>query len=276
MKVFISWSGEETRRIAEALAGWLPNVMQSIKPFISNDDSSKGTRWLYDISSELEATSFGLIVVSPKNKDARWLLFEAGALSKSFEHSRVCPILFYDLQLADIEGPLAQFQAALFTKEEMYKVVQSINCHSQANALTEMQLKLGFEKWWPDLEQDILHIQNESPRSVGQKRSDREVLEEILEISRQMSTAGNADFRISQFAIRDLCIGISSLIRMPKDPYDEESIRTRDRLIHAIQYLNKRARFDSFSKDAIDAVIDDLLMFHVDQRPPGSTGHSES
>lgn len=82
MKVFLSWSGESSHAIAEKLHKWLPMVIQKIEPYISTE-IEKGTRWASDIASELEVCAFGIACVTQENKDAPWLLFEAGALSKS-------------------------------------------------------------------------------------------------------------------------------------------------------------------------------------------------
>jgi hypothetical protein len=38
MKVFISWSGEQSKEIAEAFRNWLPGVLQAEKPYFSPDD----------------------------------------------------------------------------------------------------------------------------------------------------------------------------------------------------------------------------------------------
>ena len=94
MNIFISWSGDRSRLIAEAIRVWLPKVMQSVKPWMSDQDISAGARWLTEVSSTLNTTSVGLICVTPENQHNPWLLFEAGALSKTIEQTCVCPIVF--------------------------------------------------------------------------------------------------------------------------------------------------------------------------------------
>ena len=83
MKVFISWSGDTSRMIADEIRKWLPGVLQAVKPYFSPDDIAKGTRWESEISKELEASSVGLLVITPDNIQAPWLMFEAGALAKN-------------------------------------------------------------------------------------------------------------------------------------------------------------------------------------------------
>ena len=91
--VFISWSGERSRCVAEALRGWLPAVLQNVKPWMSAADVEKGTRWESEISTRLEEADVGIICLTPDNLDSRWLLFEVGALSKKLGKSRVCTYL---------------------------------------------------------------------------------------------------------------------------------------------------------------------------------------
>src|SRR4051812_44421684 len=110
MKVFISWSGQKSRDVAIVLRDWLPLVINSIDPFVSSEDISAGARWQGEIAGALEATNFGLVCVTKENQGSPWLNFEAGALAKAVDSSRVVPLAI-DLKPSDIENPLGQFQA---------------------------------------------------------------------------------------------------------------------------------------------------------------------
>ena len=95
MKVFISWSGSQSKELAEAIREWIPNVIQAVSPYFTPSDIEKGTRWSNDIAKELESSSIGILCITRENIRAPWIMFEAGALSKSLEKTHVCPILFH-------------------------------------------------------------------------------------------------------------------------------------------------------------------------------------
>ena len=59
------------------------------------------------MAARLAAAKAGIICVTPSNLEAPWILFEAGALSKTLENTFVCPLLI-GLEPADVSGPLAQ------------------------------------------------------------------------------------------------------------------------------------------------------------------------
>ena len=60
MKVFLSWSGDQSRLLAEALRTWMPTVIQAVKPYFTPDDIAKGARSATEISRELEVAAVGL------------------------------------------------------------------------------------------------------------------------------------------------------------------------------------------------------------------------
>lgn len=186
MKVFICWSGPTSRRLAEVFRDWLPGVIQAIKPYFSPEDVEKGARWYPEISKELEQCKAGIICLTRENLEASWIMFEAGALSKNIERSRLVPLLF-GIDAADIKGPLIQFQAAPFSKDEIKKLMKALNSALDETALEGPILDSVFEKWWPELElriQEILKEEKQQKRIT--QRSDRELLEEILSLSRSM------------------------------------------------------------------------------------------
>lgn len=189
MKVFISWSGNLSKNLAEILRQWLPAVIQAVKPYYTPDDITKGTRWGKEIAKELEESQVGLICVTRENIEKPWIMFEAGALSKNLDESRVCPILF-DLSPSDIKGPLVQFQLAQFEKSDMKRVVKMINAALGNTALDVLVLDSVFEMWWPKLKESVdneLKPDRHTDKIV--LRSERDLLEEVLELVRYQTKA---------------------------------------------------------------------------------------
>jgi hypothetical protein len=107
MKVFLSFSGEMSHNVASELHKWLLKVIQSVKAFIS-EDIEKGKPWYDQIGDELNRTTYGIICVTPYNFKAPWINFEADAISKAVQSSRVTPFLFR-VDSSTIRGPLQEF-----------------------------------------------------------------------------------------------------------------------------------------------------------------------
>jgi len=177
MKVFISWSGERSRILALALHGWLPLVLHYVKPWLSDADVSAGDRWATVVAKELETSNFGIICVTPENLNSPWVLFEAGALAKAMQGSKVIPLLF-NLEFSDVSGPLAQFQAKKFDRDGAAEVVASINKSADSAVPDDRQNQL-FSALWPDLEKQLLSIPPEAP-TAKHMRPHHEILEELV------------------------------------------------------------------------------------------------
>ena len=193
MKVFISWSGDLSNKIAIILKDWIPNVIQNVEPYVSSEDIPKGDRWSTDIAKELSDSSFGILCVTKDNVNAPWLNFEAGALSKKLDSSKVCPFLF-GMKKSEIEGPLLQFQITFKNMDDIFKLMQSINKSSDDESLDDTRLKNTFDVWWPSLEEALNKVEIEIPEiDVEIESEDIEsedidannlILEEILDLVR--------------------------------------------------------------------------------------------
>jgi hypothetical protein len=193
MKVFISWSGELSHRIAVILKEWLPTIIQVVEPYVSSEDIDKGARWFSDVSEKLSACNFGLLCLTRENMGAPWVLFEAGALSKSLAQSKVSPFLI-DISPADLSGPLAQFQATTPTAVDVLKLLRSINRELDERKLDDALIEKSFAKWWPDLEEQLREAKEQHVKVAKQKpvvRSDREMLEEILALVRSITRSAS-------------------------------------------------------------------------------------
>ena len=181
MKIFLSWSGEPSRSIAEKFKNWLPNVLQYVEPYFSQQDIELGERWNNNIEKSLEEHNFGLIFVTENNINAPWINFEAGALSKNLK-SRLVPIIFKsDIKILN-NGPLNQFQSAkTIDKESIKKLILEVN---KANIgefrLSDELVEKSFEKWWKDLETELGDIPTESEeKSETEENKEGQILIEL-------------------------------------------------------------------------------------------------
>jgi hypothetical protein len=57
MRVFISWSGDLSKELAETFRNWIPSALQYVKPYFTPADIEKGTKWATEIFKELSASS---------------------------------------------------------------------------------------------------------------------------------------------------------------------------------------------------------------------------
>jgi hypothetical protein len=155
MKVFISWSGPLSHRVALQLREWLPVVLPFVEPWVSSEDIPKGSRWGAELATQFEGTNSGIVCLDAGNLDQPWLNFEAGALSKSVQEGRIHPFLLA-LEPGKLSGPLSQFQATQCTKNDVKKLVQAINGEAGAGtSLPAERVDRSFEVRWPDLERRL-------------------------------------------------------------------------------------------------------------------------
>ncbi|MBL4719646.1 MAG: toll/interleukin-1 receptor domain-containing protein [Alphaproteobacteria bacterium] len=206
MDVFISWSGEKSKKIAVALGEWLPSVIQSIKPFVSSETILKGSRWGPEIAKNLETSGYGILCLTPENLEAPWLLFEAGALSKMFGDSHVAPILI-GIKRQDVKTPLSQFQSVVFERDEYLKLVKSLNVANTEEPLDDTRLLKIFLTLWPDLENVLKEVEGDFTK-ISKSRSAKTPPKEIRE----------ANLESIQSTLEELVLNLRSNNRLLNDP----------------------------------------------------------
>ncbi|GAA5478795.1 TIR domain-containing protein [Haloferula helveola] len=195
MKIFISWSGQRSRVIANALHEWLPRVLQNITPWLSEEDVEPGTRWANAIADSLGEINMGIFCVTPENASSPWLLFEAGAISKISSQAVVCPLLF-DMGRADLDGPLSQFQSVEFSEEGVTQIVKKINS-LRKDPQDENWLSEQISVWWERLSEKISEGMSRegSAWKVDLEAVSAEFENGVSGLSRHSEMEGNKYFR---------------------------------------------------------------------------------
>lgn len=178
MKVLLSWSGDRSRLVALALRSWLPDVLQAIDPFMSDEDIEKGARWRETLDGQLASTSACVICLTPENVKSPWIHFEAGAISRVVSgESAVIPYLV-GLTPADLASPLTAFNAASANERDTLRTVQSLN-RLLPSPLDNERVGRIFEREWPRLEALLREIP--APVVGAPRRPADEILAEILD-----------------------------------------------------------------------------------------------
>ena len=94
-------------------------------------------------------------------------------------------LFYYGIERSEVKGPILQFQSTIFEKEDILKLIKSIN-QSNDNSLEESLIDKSFVLWWPKFKEEIEKI--EIKENVKNKKSVSKTdsrLEEILELSRR-------------------------------------------------------------------------------------------
>jgi len=262
MNVFISWSGVLSKKIAITIRDWLPNVIQCVEPYVSSEDIDKGSRWHIDISKQLDSTSYGIICLTKENIAAPWINFEAGALGKSVDNSRVCPLLF-DLMPSDIQGPISGFQTTKADdKDDFYKLILSIN-KTSPTPIKEERLDEIFDVWWPRLNAKLKALleeqEKEEPKEKPKSRTQQTallndktamILEELLDISR-------SNFKLLRDPENILPAGYVQSVMKGTDPETERTMRLVSRdLANGLERLKEMAINDESLAEVVQIFED--------------------
>jgi hypothetical protein len=200
MDVFISWSGTQSKQVAEALRHYLPLMINAIQPYLSSADIEAGARWASDVAGKLQQSKVGIICLTPTNLQSIWIHFEAGALAKTLDNTFVCPYLV-GVEPSDVKGPLTQFQAKRANEEDTKRLLDTLNSALGENAVKAEQLAEAFSLCWPKLKAQLDALQKDE--LPAEKRPERDMLEELLELARRQARRATEEtgFRLTGPAI---------------------------------------------------------------------------
>jgi len=166
MPVFVSWSGDRSGHVASALSVLLKATMPGVPAWTSQQDLDLGHPWHDTLRRVLDTSQYGILCLTPENLNAPWLLFEAGAISKSIEAAHVVPYLL-NVKGADLAPPLSLFQGVAADEDGTWRLVKSV-ASTLARPLDEAGLRSAFDVHWPAFRDRIAPIRDE--RSAASAR----------------------------------------------------------------------------------------------------------
>lgn len=187
--IFISWSKEESKNIANALKDVIEYAFDSVEVFVSDRDIEYGSRSMEVIAKALARSVLALIIITPDNFDSKWLHYEAGAIARDHQKNHVIPLVV-GMEIDSVNGPLAQFQGAPLAEESLKEVILQI---AQMQGI-EGEKALGRterarENLWDKVSMAAQNRKNQG--SVVADFDNSEALKELLSLTRGLAARSN-------------------------------------------------------------------------------------
>ena len=171
MNVFLSWSGKKSHLVAKAFEACLPLIFNGLEIYLSSS-MEKGVKWEKALDEGLERAEFGILCVTQENVSAPWMMYEAGVLYKTAGVGFVTPFLL-DIGPSELNGPLTQFQATVFEKADLEKLIFRVNQRLPEELRIERKILTNrfqaiYATFLESLLTDALHAPDDA-KSVTQK-----------------------------------------------------------------------------------------------------------
>lgn len=151
MKVFLSWSGERSKKLAALLSVVIPELIPGIETWMSKRDLAAGDDWKEKILETLKQSNACIACITPENVNSQWIHFEAGAVKGRVE-GPVCAVLL-GLEPRDLTGPLSQYHAVRSDDEDgILALVRKLNRATiHKRRATDGKLTSRFANLWPEI-----------------------------------------------------------------------------------------------------------------------------
>lgn len=178
VKVFISWSGETSRKVANALRNWLPQVLQTVEPWLAAADLKPGERVAESMTSNMASASAMILCVTRRNVGSSWVEFEADrAASLGIPVVPIC----IDLPMSDLGGALLQYQTFTLDRDGTRRLTSALNSVS-GSPLNPSALSKLLDIWVPKLVEELKGIDqwNLFAADQGEPQTIRGLMERIL------------------------------------------------------------------------------------------------
>ncbi len=213
LRLFISWVGKQAETLGKGFREYLGDVVNGVEVFMSGSDIDKGTRWNDVLTENLHESSCAIVCLTPESLRHIWVAFEAGAISRAAggpeqAKARIWTYL-HGLEAKELQlTPFSSYQATGATKEETFRLIESIN-ELSADQVKAEALKRKFDKaFWPAFSEvlESANGQDADVKAAGPEETDllpeilltvRSIQQDIKNLVSREGSASVGDFRQS-------------------------------------------------------------------------------
>lgn len=153
MHIFLAWSGENSKKLAEILDKFLRQIDPRFDCWISNHDIRKGTDWHSKLKESLKKAEAVICCLTPDNYLSPWINFEGGVGAGRFD-GPFCVTL--DGKIAD-ESPLSHYQFTQCTKKEIERLI-AILSSSLPNRTKSVELSNSL---WEEMNAELTNLRSD-------------------------------------------------------------------------------------------------------------------
>ncbi len=167
MQIFISWSKEKSRKIAEAMNTFLEGLFHDkITIWLSSEKIPYGAMPTYTINEALGQCDKIVACFTEDNFNASWIMYEIGVVTgrnhKDMLANKeiVFPVFFENVNKEKIKNtPIGQFQILDFGEISINKLVYQIN-ESVKSFSNDFTLQKQFQLNWREFKESVESILN--------------------------------------------------------------------------------------------------------------------
>jgi phospholipid N-methyltransferase len=240
--VFISWSGNTGKKIAEGLADTIFKDHPELDAWVSSKGIDSGSVWFDEIIKALETAKYAIGCMTPGASIKPWVNFEAGLVFGRLKNFKI--LKYYE----DVKSPLTNLQAIDGTREdELAKMLKEMT------ATGEKAARAWVQAYFPDFKKVLDELGDTlQPGIIDINASVKSVSDAVTQLKDNDSYRNNACFRqviagaISELGAQLNSVRTSFSIPASQYPYHLISLQSNRKLnpvVKAVALVDQQERF---------------------------------
>ncbi len=151
VKVFISWSGEASHQVAKTLRDWVPQVLQSVEPWLASSELISGQPVAKSIEGSITSADVVLLCLTRQNMLSNWTKIESAvALNAKRPIIPVC----IDFPVSDLSGMFAMYQGMTLDEAGIHRLMTALNSRL-TDPMESHKLDRLLGIWMPEIFRDL-------------------------------------------------------------------------------------------------------------------------